>query len=154
MGRQAAQISLLKRAFKQVSAGQATGGPGASGSTRPSATRSSKKNYQEHQPRHADIELLDRLQRLELQDSKCGYRRLGRELRRQGYQENAKRVLRLMRLDNLLCVRKKRFVLATDSDYFLLVYPNLAARLVVDGLNQLWPTLPTFGCASSLSIWR
>ena len=43
-----------------------------------------------------------------------------------------------MRLDNLLCVRKKRFVLTTDSNHFLPVYPNLAARLVVEGLNQLW----------------
>jgi putative transposase len=96
------------------------------------------RNYQEHEPRQADIELRDRLQRLALADSKCGYRRLNRELRRQGYVHNAKRVLRLMRLDNLLCVRKKRFVLTTDSDHFLPVYPNLAARLVVDGLNQLW----------------
>ena len=96
------------------------------------------RNYQEHEPRQADIELRDRLQRLALEDSKCGYRRLCRELRRQGSKENAKRVLRLMRLDNLLCVRKKRFVLTTDSDHFLPVYPNLAARLVVDGLNQLW----------------
>jgi putative transposase len=96
------------------------------------------RNYQEHEPRQADIELRDRLQRLALQDSKYGYRRLSRELRRQGCVENAKRVLRLMRLDNLLCVRKKRFVLTTDSDHFLPVYPNLAARLVVDGLNQLW----------------
>jgi putative transposase len=64
------------------------------------------RNYQEHEPRQADIELRDRLQRLALVDSKCGYRRLCRELRRQGSKENAKRVLRLMRLDNLLCVRK------------------------------------------------
>jgi transposase InsO family protein len=96
------------------------------------------RNYQEHEPRQADIELRDRLQRLALLDSKCGYRRLWRELRRQGSKVNAKRVLRLMRLDNLLCVRKKRYVLTTDSDHFLPVYPNLAARLVVDGLNQLW----------------
>jgi putative transposase len=96
------------------------------------------RNYQQHQPRQADIELRDRLQRLALADSKCGYRRLCRELRRQGSKVNAKRVLRLMRLDNLLCVRKKRYVLTTDSDHFLAVYPNLAARLVVDGLNQLW----------------
>lgn len=43
VGRQAAQISFLKRAFEQVSAPQATGEPGASGSTRPSAARSSEK---------------------------------------------------------------------------------------------------------------
>jgi transposase InsO family protein len=96
------------------------------------------RNYQEHEPRQADIELRDRLQRLALENSQYGYRRLSRELRRQGCVENAKRVLRLMRLDNLLCERKKRYVLTTDSDHFLPVYPNLAGRLVVDGLNQLW----------------
>lgn len=96
------------------------------------------RSYQEHEPRQADIELRDRLQRLALENPSYGYRRLSHALRRQGYVENAKRVLRLMRLDNLLCVRKKRFVLTTDSNHFLPVYPNLAARLVVEGLNQLW----------------
>lgn len=96
------------------------------------------RSYQEHEPRQADIELRDRLQRLALENPSYGYRRLSHALRRQGYVENAKRVLRLMRLDNLLCVRKKRFVLTTDSSHFLPVYPNLAARLVVEGLNQLW----------------
>ncbi len=69
--------------------------------------------------------------------SSLGSRQLAVATRRQGDQENAKRVLRLMRLDNLLRVRKKRYVLTTDSDHFLPVYPNLAPRLVVDGLNQL-----------------
>lgn len=96
------------------------------------------RSYEEHEPRQADIELRDRLQRLALANPKYGYRRLGRELRRQQCVHNAKRILRLMRLDNLLCVRKKRYVLTTNSDHFLPVYPNLAARLVVDGLNQLW----------------
>ena len=96
------------------------------------------RSYQEHEPRQADIELRDRLQRLALQNPSYGYRRLSHALRRQGCVANAKRVLRLMRLDNLLCVRKRRFVLTTDSNHFLPVYPNLAARLVVEGLNQLW----------------
>lgn len=43
VGRQAAQISFLKRAFEQVNTGQALGEPGASGSTRRSAKRSGKK---------------------------------------------------------------------------------------------------------------
>jgi transposase-like protein len=43
VGRQAAQISFLKRAFERVSAPQPTGAAGDSGSTRPSATRSSEK---------------------------------------------------------------------------------------------------------------
>jgi transposase InsO family protein len=96
------------------------------------------RSYQEHEPRQADIELRDQIQRLWLKDSSSGYRRISRALRRHGCAVNAKRVLRLMRLDNLLCVRKKSFVLTTDSNHFLPVYPNLAKRLVIDGLNQLW----------------
>lgn len=96
------------------------------------------RSYQEHQPRQADIELRDQIQRLWIEDPHSGYRRISRALQRQGCAVNAKRVLRLMRLDNLLGVRKKSFVLTTDSNHFLPVYPNLARRLVVDGLNQLW----------------
>jgi transposase InsO family protein len=51
---------------------------------------------------------------------------------------NHKRVLRLMRADNLLAVRKQRFVFTTDSRHGYAVYPNLAARLKLTGVNQLW----------------
>ena len=51
---------------------------------------------------------------------------------------NHKRVLRLMRADNLLAVRKQRFVFTTDSRHGYAVYPNLAARVKVTGVNQLW----------------
>jgi transposase InsO family protein len=51
---------------------------------------------------------------------------------------NHKRVLRLMRADNLLAVRKQRFVFTTDSRHGYAVYPNLAPRLKLTGVNQLW----------------
>src|SRR5207237_9627438 len=51
---------------------------------------------------------------------------------------NHKRVLRLMRADNLLCLRNRAFVRTTDSDHQLRVYPNLARDVKVSGLNQLW----------------
>ena len=51
---------------------------------------------------------------------------------------NRKRVSRLMRADNLLAVRKQRFVFTTDSQHGYAVYPNLAARLNLTGVNQLW----------------
>src|SRR5260370_14274725 len=59
-------------------------------------------------------------------------------LRRGGWVVNHKRVLRLMRADNLLCLRNRAFVRTTDSDHQLRVYPNLARDLKVSGLNQLW----------------
>jgi putative transposase len=47
-------------------------------------------------------------------------------------------VQRLMREDNLLCLRKRRFVVTTDSNHALPVYPNLARDMVLTGIDQLW----------------
>ena len=60
------------------------------------------------------------------------------ELQRRGWTANHKRVYRLMREDNLLCLRKRKFVVTTDSDHGLPVYPNRARELVLTGLDQLW----------------
>lgn len=84
------------------------------------------------------VELRDRIQHIALTNRRYGYRRVTAELRRQGFTVNHKKVLRLLRADNLLAVRRRRFVLTTDSDHFLPVYPNLAGRLRVDGVDQLW----------------
>jgi transposase InsO family protein len=85
-----------------------------------------------------DIELRDRIQRLALECSVYGYRRMTKELHRRGIQVNHKRVLRIMREDNLLCLRRRRFIATTDSDHGLPVYPNVAADLKVERINQLW----------------
>lgn len=68
------------------------------------------------QPTEADIELRDRMQRITLSNRRYGYRRVSAELHRQGFRVNHKKVLRLMRNDNLLAIRKRRYVLTTDSD--------------------------------------
>jgi transposase InsO family protein len=67
-----------------------------------------------------------------------GYRRVTVEVRRRGHAVNHKRVLRMMREDNLLAVRYRKFVLTTDSQHDSQVYVNLAIRMTVTGLNQLW----------------
>jgi len=67
-----------------------------------------------------------------------GYRRVSAELRRRGMLVNHKRVARLMREDNLLAVQPKSFVVTTDSDHELEVYLNLASRMKLTGINQLW----------------
>ena len=67
-----------------------------------------------------------------------GYRRVSRELRRRGLVVNHKRVARLMREDNLLAVQPRAWVQTTDSDHELKVYLNLAARMQLTGINQLW----------------
>jgi len=67
-----------------------------------------------------------------------GYRRITAELRRRGLVVNHKRVARLMREDNLLAVQPRAFVATTDAQHELEVYLNLASRLTLTGLNQLW----------------
>ncbi len=67
-----------------------------------------------------------------------GYRRVAAELRRRGMAVNHKRVLRLMREDNLLAVQPKSFVATTDSAHDQEVYLNLARRMKPTAINQLW----------------
>jgi putative transposase len=90
-------------------------------------------------PRAEQTELRDVLQRLAVAHRHYGYRRLGALLRREGWAVNHKRVLRLMRTDNLLCLRRRAFVPATtDSRHNWVVVPNLARGMQVTGLDQLW----------------
>jgi transposase InsO family protein len=51
---------------------------------------------------------------------------------------NHKRVARIMREDNLLCLRRKKFVTTTDSRHGLPVYPNLARDMKLKRINELW----------------
>jgi len=67
-----------------------------------------------------------------------GYRRVAAELRRQGLTVNHKRVVRMMREDNLLAIGRRKYVLTTDSGHEQPVFLNLAGRMKPDGLNQLW----------------
>jgi len=86
----------------------------------------------------ADIDLRDQIQRIALEWPCYGWRRVRVELRRRGWKVNHKRVRRIMREDNLLCLRRRKFVLTTDSKHSLPVYPNLAREMVLTGIDQLW----------------
>jgi len=96
------------------------------------------RSWQKQEPKQEELALRDAIQRLALKDRHCGYRRIGRWLRREGWGVNHKRVLRLMREDNLLSIRRRRFVVTTDSTHSWRVYPNLARRMVLSAINQLW----------------
>ena len=85
-----------------------------------------------------DMELRDAIQRIALEWPCYGRPRITAQLRRQGWTVNPKRVYRLMREDNLLCVRRPKFVVTTDSKHSRKVYSNLARELVLSGVNQLW----------------
>jgi len=86
----------------------------------------------------SDMDLRDAIQRVALEWPSYGRPRITAELRRRGWKVNPKRVYRLMREDNLLCVRKRKFVVTTDSNHDRKVYPNLAGDMVLTGIDQLW----------------
>jgi putative transposase len=85
-----------------------------------------------------DMELRSVVQQIALSRPSYGYRRVQAELERRGHQVNHKRVRRIMREDNLLCVRRRSFVRTTDSKHGFTVYPNLAKEMVLTNINQLW----------------
>jgi transposase InsO family protein len=97
------------------------------------------RRWQRSAPRQEEIGLRDAIQRFALNHRHYGYRRVGALLRRDGWQANHKRVLRLMREDNLLCLRQTPFVpMTTNSDHSWSVVPNLTRGMVLTGLDQLW----------------
>jgi len=85
-----------------------------------------------------DPDLRDEIQRIALEFPCYGRPRITAELKRRGWKVNHKRVARIMREDNLLCLRRKKFIVTTDSRHGFPVYPNLAAGMELTGLNQLW----------------
>ena len=89
-------------------------------------------------PGQEETELREAIQQDWIAKRPNGYRSVTRRLRRQGWVGNAKRVQRLMREDNLLGLRKRKFVATTDSEHGFLVYPNIAKQLVLTAVNQLW----------------
>jgi putative transposase len=90
-------------------------------------------------PRAEETGVRDAIQRAAIANRHYGYRRIAQVVRRDGWVINHKRVLRLMREDNLLCLRKRSFVPATtDSNHGWRVVPNLARHMVSTGLDQLW----------------
>lgn len=84
------------------------------------------------------MDLRDAMQRIALAWPSYGRPRITAELRRQGWKVNPKRVYRLMREDNLLCVRKRKFVVTTDSNHTRRLYPNLAPGMIVTAPDRLW----------------
>jgi transposase InsO family protein len=97
------------------------------------------RHWQASAPLREETELRDALQRLAVANRHYGYRRIGALLSREGWRANHKRVLRLMREDNLLCLRTRPFVpQTTDSRHGWRVVPNLARGMELTGLDQLW----------------
>jgi hypothetical protein len=86
----------------------------------------------------SDIHLKELIYQIVIEFVGYGYRRVTHELRRHGYTVNHKKVLSLMRQENLLCQRNRRVFKTTMSSHSLPVYPNMAKRMILTGINQLW----------------
>ena len=98
--------------------------------------------YRFLQPRYAgeeQMEVRNAIQQIVVEHRRrYGYRRVTVELRRRGMAVNHKRVLRLMREDNLLGIEPRAFIATTESDHDQAVYLNLASRMKLTAINQLW----------------
>jgi len=97
------------------------------------------RSLQQAEPDQEEMELRRAIQQIFLEHRRrYGYRRISQELRRRGMLVNRKRVQRLMQTDNLLGLQRRAFVVTTDSKHQFEVYLNLAARVKLTGINQLW----------------
>jgi len=97
------------------------------------------RSLMERRPTEEETEVRSAIQQIALEHRRrYGYRRICAELRRRGMLVNHKRVLRMMRKDNLLALRRRRFVVTTNSDHKFEVYLNLARRMKLSGTDQLW----------------
>jgi transposase InsO family protein len=105
----------------------------------PVSRRGFYRSLQERHPVEEEMEVRTAIQHIALEHRRrYGYRRISAELRRRGMPVNHKRVARIMREDNLLAVQPRRFMVTTRSNHKLEVYLNLASRMKLTGIHQLW----------------
>ena len=97
------------------------------------------RHWQASAPRREETGLRDAIQRLALANRYYGYRRVLILLGREGWRVNHKRVLRLTREDNLLCLQARPWVpRTTNSQHEWDVVANLARGMKLSDLDQLW----------------
>jgi putative transposase len=97
------------------------------------------RSLQDRAPIQEDMDVRSTIQAIAIEHRRrYGYRRITAELRRRGMVVNHKRVARIMRKDNLLAVQPRAFVVTTDTAHDFEVFLNLAKRMTVTGINQLW----------------
>jgi transposase InsO family protein len=97
------------------------------------------RSLRQREPAGEETEVRSLIQQIALEHRRrYGYRRITAELHRRGVLVNRKKVARMMRDDNLLAIQPKRFVVTTNSKHSCEVYLNLASRMKLTGINQLW----------------
>ena len=96
------------------------------------------RNWEQREPTAAETALRDAIQKAAAGHPYYGYRRITKHIQRHGFVVGAKKVRRLTREDNLLAIRKRKFVVTTESEHAFRVHPNLAQHLELTDINQLW----------------
>jgi len=96
------------------------------------------RGWEEKAPDEAAMALRDAIQRASVEYPRYGAAKVAEVVRRGGLVVSVSRVQRVRREDNLLAVRRRKFIVTTDSDHEFLVYPNLAQYMVLTSVNQLW----------------
>ena len=96
------------------------------------------RSWEQQEPTAAEMAVRDAIQRACLAHRYYGYRRIAAHLQRHGFMVSPKKVRRLMSEDNLVAVRRRKFVVTTDSDHRFRVHPNLAQYLELTDIDQLW----------------
>jgi putative transposase len=97
------------------------------------------RSLRQREPAEEETEVRSLIQQIALEHRRrYGYRRITAELHRRGVQVNRKKVARMMRDDNLLAIQPKRLVVTTNSKHTCEVYLNLASRMTLTDINQLW----------------
>lgn len=96
------------------------------------------RDWEQRAPCEAEVALRDAVQRMALAHRDHGYRRITPLLQRAGFVVGQEKVRRILRTDNLLAVRRRKFVVTTDSNHRFRVHPNLAESMELTAVNQLW----------------
>jgi putative transposase len=96
------------------------------------------RTWEEKAPSQAQVALHDIVQRIALQHRGYGYRRIAALVVRAGWGVGEEKVRSILKADNLLAIRRRKFVVTTDSNHRFRIYPNLAESLEINDINQLW----------------
>ena len=96
------------------------------------------RDWEQKAPSEAEMALRDAIQRTALAHRDHGYRRITPLLQRAGFVVGQEKVRRILRSDNLLAVRRRKFVVTTDSNHRFRIHPNLAESMELTAVNQLW----------------
>ena len=85
-----------------------------------------------------DAELRDKIEDLQEDFPKAGYRMVREHLLRAGERVNWKKIRRVMAEYGLQAQVSRKFINTTDSKHGHPIYPNLIEGLTVTGINRVW----------------